>query len=389
MILIGRSLGVKLYGEIVATIAIVSVFYSVGSMGVPFYLLHKRGSTDKSIHYGSLGYVALCSISSMVIVNLILFDKYREFSIWKSVLAVLIIIQAIYDVSIAYMQAESDFKGMSIVTLLMNPARFVGVVILFAISNKDIILYSSALTMPSVLLIYVFFRLIKRWVYPLSELRLKSFKNSLVLVCKESFPYAGESILYVSYFQLTTILLSNNCDVECVAQYSTAYTLSTATYLMGVIYFQKIAQVKILDKLYESKAQLKKSLISNSLIAVIAGLVIAIILMMFGQKVVAMLYGSEFVPNIWIIGMLALTVPIRYLISSLAAHMMTPFQTRLKMYVIGLVLIICCISATILSVKFGGMGAASSILLTELFWLFILSIVFYFFVYKNYSVVNL
>lgn len=383
-ILIGRAIGVELYGSLVTVVAVITIFYSTGSMGIPLYLIHKRNIKDKNFYVAIYCYIAFCIISSLIIAGLVIDSKNIEIELWKIYLLSLIVFQVLYDLTMSFLQVKNDFIGMSKLTLSLNLVRLIFVLIIYAFNVNEILYYVEALIISNIFLLFQSYKILKEKIIDPGEVSGLIIYKNITQIIKDSLPYAGEAFLYIGYFQITTIILSYNCNSICVAQYSVAYTLTSATYLFAIIYFQKIAQIKIIDSMKNSKEKLKKSIINNALIATIAGTFISIIIYYIGEKLIDYLYGNDFIPISYLITIIAFTIPIRYMISALAAHMMTPYQTKLKMYIIGTVLLISVATSSLLTTWYGGLGAAISILVSEISWLFIMASIFYFFIYRKY-----
>lgn len=381
-ILIGRAIGVESYGSLITVMAVITLFYSTGSMGVPFYLIHKRIIKDGNFYAAVYCYLLLCIIFSIVIAGLVIHNKYTKIESWKIYLLGLIVFQVLYDLTMAILQVKNDFIGMSKLTLSMNPVRLIFTAIVYLFEKDDISYYVEALILSNLFLLIQSYGVLKNKItfYKSSILIYKNIIN----IIKDSLPYAGEAFLYIGYFQVTTIILSYNCNSRCVAQYSVAYTLTSATYLFAALYFQKVMQMKIIESLHHSKEKLRKSIVNNTLIAAIAGIIISIIFYFLGENIIYYFYGKDFIPISYIIIIIAFTIPIRFLISALAAHMMTPYQTKLKMYVIGAILLISFATSSLLTSRYGGIGAAVSILVSEISWLLLMACIFYFFVYRRY-----
>ncbi len=384
LIIVGRAIGVESYGNLIAVVAIITLFYSTGSMGVPFYLIHKKNIKEVNFYAAVYCYIVICVLFSIIIAGLVISSKNIKIELWMIYLLGLIAFQVLYDLTLSILQVKNDFIEMSKLTLSINPIRLIFILIIYIFKEDEILYYVEALLLSNIFLLILCYKILRDKIKHLEEINGLLIYKNITKIMKDSLPYAAEAFFYMGYFQVTTIILSYNCDSICVAQYSVAYSLTSATYLFSVLYFQKIAQMKIIENLHNSKEELRKSIINNGLIAVTAGIIISVIFYLLGEKIIQFFYGKDFIPIPYLIAIVAFTIPIRYIISALAAHMITPYQTKLKMYVIGFILIFTGVISGLLTYFYGGLGAGISILVSEASWLFIMATIFYFFVYKKF-----
>lgn len=212
------------------------------------------------------------------------------------------------------------------------------------------------------------------------KLRIKTtlkynFLKSFNLI-KRNFTYGLHLIIGTMYFQLDTILLKHLTDYENVAYYQSAMRIVMA----GLIFTEVISNI-LLPTLSQQNNTLKLVEIAKKgkRTLSILGLLITLILTIFSELIIKILFGEDYQASAPILCILASMLLFRYL-STIDGLLLTVLDKQTLRMILAIVsLILNCVFSIIFILNYGLIGAAFASLLTS----FILMVLYKIIIMKN------
>lgn len=350
-VFVNRALGTALKGEYAYVNNMVSVLSIIGGLGVyQLYPFHRRqqGETVKGEFIGVTFTISILYLLLTAGYVLLFCNNQSNVDRIMSTLMCLIAIAKIIDTQLMMFASIDDFKRCKQFGIAINASRFVIFFMIFMLFKKNIIAV-----------------LIGDFVYDVIGIILYSeildLKNTKI---KLSLAAVGKIIklgIIPMLFQLL-LQLNYNIDVLYMRNFSTVPIDNIGLYSVGVQLAAYIWTIPDIFKevLYSKTA--KDDSINDIIwclrISLVVELIFLVFVFLFGDKVLLLLYGQEFVPAISVtkiifFGVLAMTL----------FKVMTPLYNAKGKFIANLIILAASVTINmifnvILIPQYGMIGAA-------------------------------
>ncbi|MFA0069622.1 polysaccharide biosynthesis C-terminal domain-containing protein [Vibrio breoganii] len=372
--LLAMHLAPQEYGVFSASISLVMIVTPLIAMGADGYLLKYHAENEGEIKLFNsfyLRYFALTIAPVFLIYLVIGSDIGNAFFL-------LVISQALLNLSTAQCQVRSKYYQMSLMLLMQSLLRIV--LLSGVIFWNDLFIDSVYYIYISVSVIIIFTVLIQ--IYYLNAKKVfytgSIQRSDISDLTKLSYPFGIGVLCHLVYFQSDILILSKFLPSEQVAYYSLAFTVISVSYLLPSVIYQKYLQPKIHKMHHNNSKDERKVFIQGGKIMFYFGLTGSIAFYLLAEFVIVTFFGEEYSASIQFIEVLAICIFFRYLSCNAGVFLVSGnLISKKNTYMIITALLNVTLNF-ILIPKLGALGAAYSTIFSEI----VLCVLFYYGVNK-------
>ncbi|HGI5214099.1 TPA: oligosaccharide flippase family protein [Providencia alcalifaciens] len=336
---LARLLTPKTLGEFNSTLVYLLFFGAMAGFGADNALLKIFG---KGTRYGNkhglsiIYYATLTTLISFVLLILVTYLLFPNMNLSNLViLSPTLLALTSFNIQSAILQIEGKYHQLGTLQIFNNGMKL-GCLsfIYFGIASNNDIYYVYSLSSMFIFLLSIksFIRLYKGNIL---KDRIYSSKGNIERMKRISItaiPFGLASIAHTVYFQCVIFLLSYLSEPEMAGLYSVAFNIIIATYLFPAIIYQKI----LLPKIHRwSNIEPKKVLaiyqVGNGMMLTI-GLLISVTIAYFSDQIISIFFGEQYKQAATYLSLLAICIPIRFLISGLDTILSTGNLIKYKLY---------------------------------------------------------
>lgn len=361
-----RYLGVEGYGILsfgLSFAAIASIFLDLGLST----LLVREIARDKSILNKYLENITVIKILLAVIVLLLSITIVYFLNYSKEVVEVVFFTSLFYifgsfsglfySVFQAYEKMEYPSIGYALNSILL----LIGT--LYAISqNFDVLGFAFIFFIVS-LTTFIYALLVCGWKFAFPKIRINNIFCKFLI--KEALPLSFTVIFAMIAFRIDTVILSLMKGNEAVGLYTAAYRLMEVLIFIPAVFTTSIFPVFSRYHV-SSQESLKMSFKMSFKYLNLLGFPIAVGITLLADKIILLIYGSEFIPAILILKIVIWTIPIIFLTYTFGILMVSINKQNLYMKIILVSMIFNIIMNIIFIPGFSYIAASIITILTEL-----------------------
>lgn len=399
-LILARVLGPREYGALASSIAVASALALIISFGVPQYWLRifgKKGSSAYSHVRISINILALNITVTALLVGALSLLEYKD-SRASELTAILLIHSlglAAIELAAAKYQLEENYHAISLWQVFPATMRLLGIITLTAVVQGYLNAYSVAVMYAVVALPTISFALIEVAKLVKGNMTLAGHSNTkenkevalphetrvtMAHVMREAFPLGVFGVLNFIYFQSDVVLISYLSTAEAAGQYSVAYSIMVAIYIIPTVFYQKYLLPKLHRWLNHDVEKLLFAIKAGNKAMLAIGVAIAFILLMLSDFILPLVFGEKYQYAATVLEVLAFAIPFQFLISGFSATLLTHKETKIKIYCLTAACSIKAIASVLLIPELSAIGAAVSTLLSSI----ALLVLYYFFHRKIY-----
>lgn len=185
-------------------------------------------------------------------------------------------------------------------------------------------------------------------------------------VAAQSWPFGLAGIFFLIYFQSDIILLKYIMGDEAAGIYNVAFVIMTAVYMLPSVIYQKFLMSKIhrwanydQDKFYHVYRM-------GNWVMLIFGLLAMLSIWLLAPWAIEVLFGDKYTDAVWVLTILALAAPIRFMAANVGATLVTRDNMRLKVKLMATTALTNIILNIALIPPFGISGAAIATVASDL-----------------------
>jgi len=188
----------------------------------------------------------------------------------------------------------------------------------------------------------------------------------MLQVAAQSWTFGMAGIFYLIYFQSAIILLNYLAGAEAAAVYSVAFSVMAAVYLLPSVIYQKFLLNKLHRWAYQDREQFYKVYRFGNLTMLILGLCAMLSIWLIAPWGIPLLFGKKFQEAVALLMVYALSIPVRFLATSIGATLVTRENMSKKVGYMGGVAALNLILNFLLIPKFATLGAVIAAVLCDL-----------------------
>ncbi|MGZ7118336.1 MAG: flippase, partial [Methanobacterium sp.] len=265
-------------------------------------------------------------------------------------------------------QALQKMEYMSIGNILNSVLLFAGV-ILGIYYNLNIFFFAAIYMVANLLvLIYSVLAYIWKFSIPNVDINLSIWKLKL----KEALPFGITNIFGSIYYWIDTVMLSIMVGNEVVGWYNAAYRLMFVFLSIYSVYMSSMFPV--MSKFYgTSEKFLKLSYERSFKYLLLISIPIAVGTTLIADKVILLIFGSEFIPAILTLQVLIWTIPFLF-INGLSGNLLNSINRQLTITKTTSIAAVVNIALNLVLIpKFSLYGSSFATVVTEIMLLVILT----------------
>lgn len=373
-LILSRLFTLESAGAYFSIIALLNMSTTIGLFGLNKYLLiiytKFKNITNKAkqnlviifVVLNSLGIIIFLILSFLAQPNNLLFSFF---------LVPLFITNNLVAVYTALVQVASKYLEISFSKIIIPFSKVISILLVGYFFQSDLKLVGLIIGIINI--IFIFYLLINIYksfgyffdknIYPNDEsLKLEKFtKTFLVLL-----PFAILNLTFMIYTQGNIFFLGTFESNESTAYFSNAYLLLNTFYIFPTILFQQVLAHKLYKLLYKNDTQEISNFITltKPVIVYLSGIII-LILFLFSEKIILLLFGSNYYNSIVIFQVLILSIPFRFISISQGTIMASDYFVKSRVKIEVFVTTTNLLTNIILINLIGLNGAIVSVLITE------------------------
>lgn len=385
--IIARNLPSEQFGMFASALAFVNILIPLVGFGVPQFWLKvfgEEGIDGLRWVKSSLNLIFICAfIAILALVVWVMIHGETTVRVkWLYIsLAFFMIGQASTELAISKLQLEERYFLISFFQILPHAARLIGTV--------GFIYFLALSSMLGVIAAYicsaVFVVVINIW--QLSKIRNGKLKlaghgvkinpvgentNNFSMaagvkdVALEAYPFGLAGAFHLIYFQGSIIFLGILSGKEHAAMYNVAYLTMSAVYIFPNIVYQKFLLPKIHRWANRDYDMFYKSFRVGSFYMALLGMTACVSIFIISPILIPIVFGKQYSDAIWILQVLSLCAPIRFLSTSVGSLLVTKGNMKRKVKYMGGVALISLLANFILVPIISIHGALISTLVSEI-----------------------
>lgn len=373
-VLLARRLGSLEYGMLNSAVASIALVAPLVHFGIPQFWLKA---------YGEEGWCAQRWVSpSFRVIQLNIFLIASLLMVWamlgphSSYMRYLLIIlllhsigQLAVDLLSAKLQLEEHYTGVALLQCVPQLSRL-ALVILVAF------MYGSYLDGTKVAIIYA---LVAVFVALFSVKQLKKLRNGSIHlkghgdfgesqdvakkpsrkdVYLNTWPIGVFGALNYVYFQSQIVMVNYLSGPEAAGQYSVAYAIIAAIYLLPTVIYQKFLLPKTHRWANNNREKFRNTFNVGLRIMLVLGILAMIIIWVGSSYMIPRLFGEQYSGAVTLANILAIGVPLQFAISSVSSVFVSHKNLTFKLICMGIVGLLSVVMNFVFIPVFGPVGAA-------------------------------
>lgn len=383
-VLLARELGPAAFGAFAAALAMVMLVAPLASFGVGGFWLKAFGEEGwQAVRWlrGSLKYTLLTTF--LMLTGLFCWAMFGPHDVSTRellmVLSVYLLGQVAVELVSAKLQLEERYLGLALWQFLPHLMRLMLVAMLALVINKLMTLHNVAYAYGLISLLVFLFGAFLMWRMYGGHLALKGHGEasksasppallaSIKQVAVQSWPFGLAGVFYLIYFQSDIILLKYIAGDEAAGIYNVAFVVIATVYMLPGVVYQKFLLPKIHRWARHDRAKVSQVYRTGNLIMLILGFISMVILWLTANFVLPWIFGEGYEEAVFIVMVLALGVPLRFVSLSTGAFLMADGYIRKKAALMAIAATINVTLNIFLIPVYGAIGAAVATCLTEVF----------------------
>lgn len=184
-------------------------------------------------------------------------------------------------------------------------------------------------------------------------------------IIEQSWPFGMAGLFVFIYMQSDIILVKYITGAEAAGQYSVAFSVMAAVYLLPTVIYQKFLLPKIHRWANHDRERFFQVYRQGNMIMLVLGMIAMLAVWVLSEWGILFLYGIEYFESINLLNILALCAPLYFLATSVGATLVTQDHMKRKVKCMGLVALINIILNIVFIPSYGAAGAAVSTVISN------------------------
>ncbi|WP_304304692.1 oligosaccharide flippase family protein [Pseudacidovorax intermedius] len=189
---------------------------------------------------------------------------------------------------------------------------------------------------------------------------------SIKSLFSQTWPFGLDSVFYLAYVQIGVVLVKELDSPHSAGIFFAAFNLINAIYLLPITLYSRFLLSKMHIWAYRDKEKLLVLLKMGSAVMGVSGLITATVVYILAERIVVLLFGSQFSASAEVLRILALCIPLRFLSTSVGSVLSTGdnmrHRVKIKAWCAAIQVVLCFGFIP----SYGALGAAYATAFTEL-----------------------
>lgn len=379
---LARMLGPGGYGLFAATLAFMGIMVPLVGFGIPQFWLKEFGEKGWSAFYVINGSFKAIGLSFVVVAVVVLLwvSMYKN-GLDGNELTLLMIAFIAGQVSIemvsAKLQLEDSYLKLAIWQMTPHVLRMAAIFAIGFLCGDyfDVRVAAGVYALVGLGTMAVAYGHVKKIFEKSIDLKghgvNKNQSNiadmNMMGVMADSWPFGLAALSHLIYFQSNIVLLEYLKGSEAVGEYNVAFTVVVAILIFPGIVYQKFLLPKMHRWAHQDRKLFFDIYNKGNWIMLGIGVLAMVFVIILSPIIVSMLFGQRYMGSVDVLKILACSVPIVFVASSVGATLVTQEHMRLKVRLMMFVAVINVVLNLLLIPKAGVNGAAVATVISNLF----------------------
>jgi len=385
-VILARQLGPTGFGVFATAFATVTMLMPLAGFGIAQYWLKafgKEGWGARRVLSPSFQFVFFSTISVvLVLIGWSIFGPHDEsLKLVLAILSTYIMGQVAVELVSSKLQLEERYVSLSLWQFLPHFIRLALVgMLVFSLTgwvSVENVAYAYAMVSIGLAMLGGFI------LFQMSNERLSlkghgkpsfdsdQLKSSVKAVISQSWPFGLAGLFHLIYFQSDIILVQYFIGVEAAGIYNVAFIIMVAVLLFPGIIYQKFLLPKMHRWAHQDSEHFYRVYRHGNVIMLMLGTIAMLLILVLAPWAVVVLFGEAYQDVVDLLMILALSIPILFVASSVGATLVTQEHMREKVKLMGVVAAVNIALNLILIPSYGTEGAAVATVVSNFILLFL------------------
>ena len=385
-LVLARKLGPTDFGVFSAIFSIVSLLVPLASFGVAQYWLKEFGKHGWAARrFISPSLKLIVATTFFAIFTIILWgligphDTLMKYAIM--IMALYVAGQVVIELVAAKFQLEERYSMLAFWQITPHLIRFLMVVALVFFASEWLSVLNVVIIFALISIALLMLSVSPLHQLSLGKLALKGHENTLqfkdkfiaispINIMQRAWPFGLAGLFHLIYFQSDIILVKYITGNEAAGLYNVAFMIMVMVLLFPSIVYQKFLLPKIHRWANHDRAMFYKVYKQGNIVMLGLGLLAMLIVWWLAPYAVPILFGEHYQQSIDLLWILAWSIPILFVASSVGSTLVTQENMKIKVKLMGLVAVINIALNLWLIPLYGASGAAVATVVSNLLLLF-------------------
>lgn len=380
-LILAKILGPLRYGNFSSALTVVNIVTPLVGFGAAAMWLKVYGYHGNEIGClwvrPSLRFTNVSSVLVFLllcIIGMLMGDSY--FLSLLLILFPIVLAQAYAGLNVSREQIRGRYKYVALWQICPNLLRLLVVAALYFsvyLFSFDVSPYLVAGLFSIVsLLIYVFLRLNFSYAYKrpgdIFYRNAQAVEKNITVLdsIRESWRFGVDGLVYLLYYQLSILIVFKIAGEHESGLYNLSFIFLSGAYVLPGVIFQKYLMPKLHRWAKNDREKIAKMISFGGRWMFFVGVAVALAVAGLGPLFIDYFIGMEYAQAANILYVLALCIPIKYMAASAGAALTSGNLLNVKLKIMMVGALICCLANFLLVPFYLGVGAAWATLITEI-----------------------
>lgn len=372
---LARILAPEKYGQFAVSLTIISTLLPFASFGVHSFWLKVFGEEGwRATRWLKSSFMVLVITISIVITSIItiafLFIEDYDSRKLLIILSSFILGQVAYEVLSAKYQLEEKYLILSAWQFSQHFIRFLLIFISYLLLTSDFTFYTAASIYSIVSITFFILAIYSLFKTYKGKLELKGHgkqnisteshypEPSIKRVLQGVWPFGLSGFFHLVYFQSDLILIKEIKGSTDAGIYNVGFIIMVATLLLPSVIYDKYFIPK-LHRWMETDLEKVRGIYKNgNLIMFLLGVTVMLCVLLVSNFGIPIIFGEKYVESIPLLNILAISIPLLFVASSVGSFLVTKNNMKLKVKIMGGIAVLNLILNCMLIPEMGATGAA-------------------------------
>lgn len=383
-VLLARKLGPDTFGMFAASLSTVTLIAPLAGFGIGQFWLKAFGQEGwLAMRWlpGSFKFISCSTV--MVLLLLVCWASLGPHDVNSRMILTILTCHVLGQCSVelvsSKLQLEERYLKLTLWQSIPHLSRLF-VVFFLAYATTNLLsaqTVACAYAIVALVLFVIAFGLLLRLLHRKFELKGHVFPEDPVVltvtdipgmlqVAAQSWPFGVAGLFYLIYFQSDIILLKYMKSADVAGVYNVAFTILTAVYMLPGAIYQKFLLPKIHRWAHHDRKKFFQIYRQGNTTMLILGLLAMLAIWLLAPWGINFLFGQKYHQAVGLLMVLAVSVPILFVASSVGSTLVTQTHMKSKVKCMGTVAGINIILNILLIPHYGAYGAAASTIISNI-----------------------
>lgn len=396
-ITLARSLGASEYGLLSASLSATTLLSPLAGFGIGQLWLKIFGNEGiQGLRWIAPSFKFIKLSTTLTFSAILMWAIFGPHSIESTLILIVLIAHtgqlAYIELTSAKLQLEERYQSLSLLQISPHLLRLASLYVLLALSSTPINALQVAIIYAIVSTPTIIWGFVEMKKLSLCKLNLKGHKEHQTKIKEprpttkqvlfDALPFGMAATFHVIMFQINIILIGYLAGSKEAGVYNVAFAVMTAVYLTPSVIYQKFLLPKIHRWSMHDRKKFVDTYKKGNIAMLVFGIAAMFCILLFSPWAIPLFFGSQYESAVFVIQILSLCAPLRFLASSIGVVLVTQEHMKLKVRLMGISACFSTALSIVLINKYSVTGAAITTVLTDL----LLTSLYYYF--AQHKVIN-